>query len=403
MIRGLWFFAQLAVLVLGAVWIAGQQGAVSVEWHRWRLETSTGILILIVLAAALVVILLWRIWRSLLGAPHAIGRFRHRRRRNRGYASLVHSLAALAAGEGVAALRHASEAEAIGEPALAHLAAAEAADMAGDIARAAEEYQRLADRPDTTMIGLRGLTALAERQDNLAQALVHVRQARKLAPKSPWAAEKLFELEERTGALDAAEKTLADAAKLGVFPPTEADRLLARLLVTRAKAAEARGNEKDALKDAERAHQLDPALAEAGTFAARLLARSGRTPAAERILSRSWSVAPDTALARSWLALVPRGDVTARLKQAERLVALDRDNDEGRLALAEAELATGRWAEARAHLSGLAVATRDGERFCRLMAYLESAAGNEAAARDWFEKSLATPDLTPAPALLPAA
>jgi HemY protein len=403
MIRGLWFFAQLALLVLGAVWIAGQQGAVSVEWHRWRLETSTGILILIVIASALVVILFWRIWRSLLGAPHAIGRFRHRRRRNRGYAALVHSLAALASGEGVAALRHASEAEAIGEPALAHLAAAEAADMAGDTARAAEEYQRLADRPDTRMIGLRGLTALAERQGDLAQALGHVRQARKLAPKSPWAAEKLFELEERTGALDAAEKTLSEAAKLGVFPPTEADRMLARLLVTRAKASMVKGNEKDALKDAERAHQLDPALTEAATFAAGLLARSGRTPAAERILSSSWSAAPDTALARSWLALAPRSDVTARLKQAERLVALDRDNDQGRLALAEAELATGRWAEARAHLSGLAVATQDGERFCRLMAYLESAAGNETAARDWFEKSLATPDIAPAPALLPAA
>ena len=51
--------------------------------------------------------------------------------------------------------------EAIGEPALAHLAAAEAADMAGDTARAAAEYQRLADRPDTRLIGLRGLTGLA--------------------------------------------------------------------------------------------------------------------------------------------------------------------------------------------------------------------------------------------------
>ncbi|MDB5396573.1 MAG: hypothetical protein JWM91_4079 [Rhodospirillales bacterium] len=402
MIRGLWFFAQLAVLVLGAVWIAGQQGAVSVEWHRWRLETSTGILILIVLVAALVVILLWRIWRSVAGAPHVISRFRHHRRRNRGYVSLVHSLAALASGEGVAALRHASEAEAIGEPALAHVAAAEAAEMAGDIARAAEEYKRLADRPDTMMIGLRGLTGLAERQGDLTEALARARQARKLAPKSPWAAAKLFELEERTGALDAAERTLADAAKLGAVPPTEADRLLARLLLTRAKLTAANGNESDALKDAERAHELDPALTEAAVLAARLLARSGRTPAAERVLTRSWARAPDVELARAWLALAPKSDITARLKQAERLVALDRDNAEGRLALAEAELATGRWAEARAHLSGLAPATQS-ERFCRLMAYLESASGNEAAARDWFERSLAEHEVTPGPALLPAA
>jgi HemY protein len=404
MIRGLWFFAQLAVLVLAAVWIAGQQGAVSVEWHRWRLETSTGILILIVVVAALAVILLWRIWRSVVGAPHAISRFRHRRRRNRGYVSLVHSLAALASGEGVTALRHASEAEAIGEPALAHLAAAEAAEMAGDIARADEEYKRLAGRPDTMMIGLRGLTGLAERQGDLVQALAHARQARKLAPKSPWAVAKLFELEERTGALDGAERTLADAIKLGAVSPTDADRMLAHLLLSRARMTAASGNESDALKDAERAHQLDPALTEAAIVAARLLARSGRTPAAERILTRSWTSAPDVELARAWLGLVPKGDVTARLKQAERLMALNRDSDEGRLALAEAELATGRWAEARTHLSGLgSPLLRGSERFCRLMAYLESASGNEAAARDWFEKSLATPDAVPAPALQPAA
>ena len=403
MIRGLWFIAQLAILVAGAVWIAGQQGAVSVEWHRWRLETSTGILLLIVLGAALVLLLLWRIWRSLAGAPHAFARFRHRRRRSRGYAALMHALAALAAGEGFVALRHASEAEAIGEPALAHIAAAEAADMAGDTARAAAEYQRLADRPDTRLIGLRGLTGLAERRGDLAQALAFARQARKIAPKSPWAAETLFQLEERTSVFDAAERTLADAAKLGIFPPSETEPMLARLLLTRAKAAIASANEKEALRDAERASELDPGLTEAATIAARLLARSGRIPAAERILGRSWAVAADTALARAWLSLAPRGDVTARLKQAERLVALDRGNDDGRLALAEAELAVGRWAEARAHLSALAEATRGGERFCRLMAYLESAAGNEAAARDWFEKSLAMPEATATTALSPAA
>jgi uncharacterized membrane-anchored protein len=253
------------------------------------------------------------------------------------------------------------------------------------------------------MIGLRGLTNLAERQGDLAGALAHARQARKLAPKSPWAAAKLFELEEKTGALDTAERTLADAAKLGAMPPTEADRLLALLLLRRANMAAAAGNEADALKDAERAHQLDPALAGAATLAARLLARSGRTPAAERILARSWSAAPDADLARAWLALAPKTDVTARLKQAERLVSLDRASDEGRLALAEAELATGRWAEARSHLAALGLAAQGGERFCRLMAYLESASGNEAAARDWFDKSLAVPGIAPAQAMLPAA
>jgi len=402
MIRGLWFFFHLAAVIVVAVWLAEQQGAVSIEFHGWLIETTAGMLIFSVLIAAVVVILLWRILRSILGTPHAIGRVRHRRRRNRSYVALVKSLAALASGEGVTALRHASEAEAIGEPALGHLAAAEAAEMAGDDARAEEEYTRLADRPDTMMIGLKGLTGLAERQGHLAQALAHARRARKLAPRSPWAAAKLFALEERTGALDQAERTLADASKLGAVSPTEANRLLAGLLLRRAGEAAAASNEAGALKDAERAAELEPGLTGAAILAARLLARSGRTPAAERVLTRAWSAAPDTEIARAWLALAPKADTTARLRQAERLLALDRSSDEGRLAMAEAELAGARWAEARSHLSALGLAAQANPRYCHLMAYLESASGNEAAARGWFEKTLGAEE--PPPALLsPAA
>ena len=401
MIRGLWFFLQLTILVVVAVWLAEQQGAVSVEFHGWLIETSAGVLILSVVIAAALALLLWRVLRSVLGTPHAIGRFRHHRRRNRSYVALVKSLAALASGEGVAALRHASEAEAIGEPALAHLAAAEAAEMAGDTARAEAEFTRLGDRPDTMMIGLRGLTGLAERQGNLEQALAHVRRARKASPKSPWAAGKQFELEERSGALDQAERTLADAARLGAVSPADSNRMLAALLLRRAAQAADAGNETAALKDAERAHELDPALTKAAILAARLLARSGRVPAAERILASGWSAAPDAELARAWLALTPKADTTARLRQAERLLALDRFSDEGRLALAEAELAGARWAEARAHLSALSLAAQAMPRYCHLMAYLESASGNEAAARGWFEKTLATAE--PPPALLTSA
>lgn len=402
MIRGLWFFLQLVLVVLVAVWLANQHGAVSIEFHGWLVETTAGMLIFSVLVAAALVILLWRILRSILGTPHAISRFRHHRRRNRSYVALVKSLAALASGEGAAALRHASEAEAIGEPALGHLAAAEAAEMAGDDARAEEEYSRLADRPDTMMIGLRGLTGLAERQGDLAKALEHARRARRLAPKSLWAAAKLFALEQQAGTLDLAERTLADASKLGAVPPAEANRLLAALLLRRANEAVAAGNEAGALKDAERAHELEPAMTGAAVLAARLLARAGRTPAAERVLTRAWAAAPGVELARAWLALVPKADVTARLRQAERLLGLDRTSDEGRLAMAEAELALGRWAEARTHLSALGLAAQTNPRYCHLMAYLESASGNEAAARGWFDRTLSTEE--PAPALLsPAA
>ena len=76
MIRGLWFFFQLAVVVVVGVLLAYQRGAVSIEFHGWLIETTTGMLIFSVLVAALLVILAWRILRSILSTPHAIGRLR---------------------------------------------------------------------------------------------------------------------------------------------------------------------------------------------------------------------------------------------------------------------------------------------------------------------------------------
>ncbi len=386
MIRGLWYFLQLAALILVAVWLAQQTGPVSIQWHGWLVETSVGMLAFIILAVAAVIVLLLRVWRSVRATPHAIGRFRFRRRRNRGYVALVRALSAIAAGEGAQALRHASEAEAIAEPALGHLAAAEAAELAGELNRAEAEYTVLRERPDTALIGLRGLIGLKERQGQLDAALLLAREARRLAPKSPWVAGHLFDLEDRAGAHAEAEKAFADAAKLGVFPSEQDDGRLARVLLARAAKAEAAGAAAEALTDAERAHKLDPKSTEAAILAARLLARSGRVPAAERILARSWAEGATEALADAWIALAPRGDATQRLRQAEKLHALDRSNVEGRLALAEAEIACGRWAEARAQLS--APDMPGDRRVCRLMSSLESAAGNQAAALSWYERSL---------------
>jgi HemY protein len=400
MIRGLWFIAQLALIVLLSVWLAEQKGPVSIEWHGRLIETSVGVLLLALVVGAAILLVLWRIWRAIVGTPHAISRFHFRRRRDRGRVAIIRALSAIAAGDGATALARASEAEAIGEPAVAHLAAAQAAELAGDTTRAEAEYGRLAGRPDTALIGLRGLMGLSERRGDLAKAVELARQARKVAPKSPWVALRLSELEAQAGDLAEAERTLAAAAKLGALQAEEADRRLAALLLARAEKSAEAGDASDALADAERAHTLDPALGGAAILAARLMARSGRIPAAERILSETWAVAPSAALAHAWIRLAPKGDVTQRLRQAERLHALDRNDFEGRLALAEVEMASGRWAEARTHLA--AVVHPGDARYCHLMAYLESASGNEAAARSWLERSLAADEAEARP-LLPTA
>jgi HemY protein len=386
MIRGLWFFFQLTVLVIGAVWLAEQKGPVSVQWHGWLIETTVGMLFFIVLVLAAVFMIAWRVWQGVRGTPNAIGRMRSRRRRSRGYMSLVKAHAAIASGDGATALRHAGEAGAVGEPALTHLVAAEAAMVSGNADRAESEYALLAARPDTALIGLRGQIGLAEQRGDFVRAIELARRACKSAPKSPWAFRRLFELQGKAGFYDDAERTLADASKLGAFPAGAADRLLARILFARARKAEASGMDGAAAADAERANKLDPTSPDYAVLAARMLLKSGKANVAERILTKTWPTAPTPSMAAAWMALAPHGDVTARLKQAERLHALDREIPEGRFALATAQLAAGRWAEARAQLT--AIGHSGGARYFQLMAYLDAASGNQETAQAWLEKSL---------------
>ncbi len=406
MIRGLWFFAQLVLLVVIAVLLAAQDGPVTIRAYGRLVETTVGVLAFAVIIGAFLLLLLWQLWRGIRRTPHAIGRLRLRRRRSRGQVALLQALSAIAAGDGATALKLATEAEAIGEPALAHLAAAQAAELAGDDGRAEAEYAKLSHRRDTALIGLRGGIGVAERKGEFERAASLARQVRGQAPKSPWMAVRLFELELQLGNLAEAEQALADARKLGAMSAAEADRRQATLLLAKALRAEAGAAASDALSDAERAHALDPALERAALLAARLLVRASRIPAAERVLTETWRVAPSSALAAAWIALAPRGDTTLRLRQAERLHALDRDSRVGRLALAEVEMAAGRLAEARSHLAG--IADLADPRYYLLMAYLESASGNEQTARSWLERSPAALPATFSPSIatepgLPAA
>ena len=186
MIRGLWFFVQLAILVLAAVWLAEQQ-------ERFRSNGTAGcskprpaILILLVLVAAALVILLWRSGAACWARPMRSAGSAIAAAATRSYAALVQFAGRPRVGRrawrrcAMPARRRRSASRR-----WRHLAAAEAAEMAGDIARADEEYTGSRERPDTMMIGLRGLTGLAERQGDLDQALAHARRARKLAPKEP--------------------------------------------------------------------------------------------------------------------------------------------------------------------------------------------------------------------------
>jgi len=133
MLRTLIWFAVAAVAMLGAVWLAARPGSVIVEWRGWRLDTSVGVLLVAIVLLILLGVALWLLYRWIVGAPGAFLEGWGESRRRRGYRELTQGLAAVAAGDGGEAQRHARKAEQLlAEPPLTLLLSAQAAQLNGD-------------------------------------------------------------------------------------------------------------------------------------------------------------------------------------------------------------------------------------------------------------------------------
>jgi len=341
--RAIVFAVLAAAASIAAYWLALHPGQVSIQWLGYRLEPPIGLLVLAVLAFAVVVILLYRIIRAILGTPRRIGRARADSRRRRGYKALSQGMVAVAAGDAQEAQRWSRRADDLLEdPPITLLLAAQAAQLNGDEKAAEKYFNAMLDKPETRFLGLRGLLMQALRGGDHQRALGYVRQAHALRPKTPWVVTNLFELSQRSGDLDAAAAALKQAVKIKAMDKAEADHKGAVITLAKAEHLLAEGQKEEAFTQARLADRSDPDLLAAALLHARL--------AVER---KAWKEAAKV-VERSWL-----------------------------------------WGEARRHLAELvALAGEDPPRaqVCRLMARLEEAERHDiAAARRWLERAAAAP------------
>src|SRR6266404_2527328 len=214
MLRTLFFFLKLAILLAVAVWLAERPGQVSLVWLGYRIDTSVGILLALVLVLAVIVALLYRLWRFLVRSPRQIARARHDKRRREGYRALTQGMVAVAAGDAAEARRQSKKAGLLlDEPPLTLLLAAQAAQLDGDEAAARRYFEAMLERPETSFLGVRGLLMQAMRGGDDRAALSLAGRALAERPNTPWAAESLLDLQLRAGQWQAAAVTLKQAGR----------------------------------------------------------------------------------------------------------------------------------------------------------------------------------------------
>lgn len=390
--RALVFLALLAVAAYGAVWIADHPGTVTVVWNGYEIGTSLAIALTGVLVAAIILGLIWAIVTGVIGLPASISRSTRERRRNKGLASLSRGMIAVGSGDPLAARRHAGDAERLlGSQPLTLLLKAQAAQISGDRDAAEQAFKRMADDPETRVLGLRGLFVEARRREDEGAARAYAAEAARLAPSVTWANEAVLEAQCADGEWSAATETVERRAALGLMDKHAARRQRAVLLTAAAQRHEA-GEPETATEQALKAVKLAPDLVPAAVIAGRLLARRNDLRKAAKIIEAAWKATPHPELGKVYLNLRTGDSARDRLARAETLAKLSSWDQESRLVIAQAASEAKDFARAREVLAPL-VDDRPTARVCRMMARIEAAehGADSGRSREWLARAARAP------------
>ncbi len=391
MVRVLLYLAVFAALAVGAVWLADRPGEVSVVWQGWRIDTSVALAAIAVVMLALLTMLGFGLLRFFLGLPSAFSFASRARRRARGFEAVSRGMVAIGAGDPVAAGRHAVDARRFaGSEPLTLLLEAQAAQLSGDRGRAEAAFKAMLDKPETRVLGLRGLFVEAKRRGDMAAARAFADDAVRRSPSLAWANDALLDFHTNAGDWQAARTAVERRAALRLADKADAKRQRAVLLA--AEALEARGNAPEkALAAALEAVKLAPGLTPAAALAGRMLAERGDVRKAVKLLEAAWKEVSHPDLAAAYLDVRPGDSAQDRLVRATTLAKLRPADPEGVLALAGAAIHARDFAKARSTLKPL-LAGGASVRACLLMAELEEAEhGAAGRVREWLARATRAP------------
>ncbi len=323
------------------------------------------------------------------GDETAISRYFNRRAERKGYQALSEGMLALASGEGRLAIRKAERAEGyLKRPELTNLLVAQAAEMAGDTAKATETYKKLLAEDTTRFVGIRGLMKQKLDAGDTDTALKLAEKAFGLRPQHVEVQDTLLRLQAGAEDWAGARKTLAAKLKSNALPRDVHKRRDAVLALADARDALAEGKIETAQKEATEANRLSPDLVPAAVMAARMAISDGKPRVATRVIRKAWDATPHPDLAAAFAEIEPEETPAARLKRFRVLLAAHPGSDEVKLLDAELHIAAEDYAGARRALGDLAD-THPTARALTIMAAIERGEGGEdRVVRAWLAKAV---------------
>ncbi len=393
MTRILFFLLVVFLLGLGFAWLADKPGDMVVTLEGYQYRVSLMVAAVGVVAVVAAVMIGWWLVKSVWNSPYSVSRYFRARRRDRGYQAL--STGMIAAGAGDAALARKKNKEAAKlirsdqEP-LIHLLDAQAALLEGDHAGARKKFEAMLDDPEMRVLGLRGLYLEAERLGDRSAARHYAGRAADIAPQLAWAADSTIEAKATSGDWDGALK-LVDARKGTQKAERDAGSRRRAVLLTAKAMALFDSNFAAARTAALEANRLRPDFVPAALMAAKALFRGEDTRKGAKILETVWKAAPHPDVADLYVHARHGDSITDRLIRAKRLQSIKQNHPESSLAVARAALDASDYRLARAEAEA-AIRMQPRESAWLLLADIEEAdTGDVGKARQLLAKAVRAP------------
>ena len=393
------FVALIGAATIGAGYLLDSEGGimVTVAGTEYTLQPLQSVIALLVLVVAIWITLkvlsfLIALLRFIAGDETAITRYFNRGRERRGYKALTDAMMALASGDGRAAVAQAAKAEKyLKRPELTNLLTAQAAEMAGDTAKATETYKKLITNDATRFVGVRGIMKQKLADGDTETALKLAEKAFALKPRHAETQDVLLKLQAQKGDWGGARTTLNAKLKSGTLPRDVYTRRSAVLALSEASRVLDDGASIDEKEAAIEANRLSPDLVPAAVLAARAYIAKGKPRNALRVIRKAWEAQPHPDLAAAFAEIEPNESAKSRLERFKVLTRSHPDHRETRLLLTELNLAAEDFPEARRALGDLYETDPD-TRVLTLMAAIERGEGKpDKVVRGWLAKAVTAP------------
>lgn len=394
------FVVVVAALSWGAGWLLEYDGAglrVTFNGQEFTFSALQAVLALMALLVALWVLLkvvsfLIALMRFVNGDETAISRYFDRNRERKGVKALSEGMMALASGEGKLAMSKAAKAERyLQKPELTNLLTAQAAEMAGDRAKAEATYKKLVENESTRFVGVRGVLKQRLADGDTDTALKLAERAFAIKPRHEEVQDILLKLQAEHGDWKGARKTLNAKLKHGSMPRDVHKRRDAVLALSEARNVALEGKTIEQREAAIEANRLSPELIPAAVMAARSYIEQGKPRYAVRVIKKAWEAQPHPDLAATFAAIEPEETPTARIKRFGQLFSLAPDHRETKLLKAELHIADEDFPAARRALGDLAEVDPD-IRTLTIMAAIERGEGaSDAVVKGWLARALNAP------------